>query len=122
MFTAEDYKGRIARAAGTAIRDDGGVAWYLARDMCQALCLDYISNLPRIRKENKWRRYVYQPGWRSKWVLYLNRAGVETLIMLRGGLPRAELLEALDNATPPPDGEGKARRCKPGTDASMARR
>lgn len=92
---------RLQQAAESAITDTpDGRPWYRARDVCRALHMPDDST-QRIRPEYKYRRFVYRPGFRSAHWLYLSRAGVETLILLHGGLPRAELLAALDAATPP---------------------
>lgn len=91
---------RLAEAAGRAITDTpDGRPWYRARDVCRALHMQ-DSAVRQVRPEYKYRRFEYRPGWRSVFTLYLSRAGVETLILLHGGLPRAEALAALDAATP----------------------
>ena len=103
MITADTYKARLAVVGADALLDTpDGRPWYRARDVCRALGLDERSTLRKVRAEYKYRRYVFARGFRSAGLWYLSRAGVETLILLKGGLPRAELLRALDEATARP--------------------
>ncbi len=100
-MTAEEYAARLSEAAAQAITDTpDGRPWYPGQAVCRALRLPDKAAFRWVRAEHKYRRYEYAPGWRSKHTLYLSRAGVETLIMNKGGLPRARLLEALDAVTP----------------------
>lgn len=101
VFTADDYKVRLARAASTAITDTpDGRPWYKGRAVCQALGLDPSSVYPKVRREYKYSIVVGRRKYVKTKELYLSRTGVETLIMLRGGLPLRETLAALDAATP----------------------
>ena len=101
VFTADDYKVRLAQAARTAITDTpDGRPWYKGRAICQALGLDPSAAYPKVRREYKYSIFVARQRYIKARELYLSRAGVETLIMLRGGLPLRETLAALDAATP----------------------
>ena len=100
-MTGEDYAARLADAAAQAITDTpDGRPWYPGQAVCRALRLPDKAAFRWVRPEHKYRRFEYIPGFRSKHTLYLARAGVEALIMNKGGLPRARLLRALDEATP----------------------
>lgn len=96
MYTVEAYKARLARAAETAITDTpDGRPWYPARAVCRALCLDADKVFPKIRRDYKYTVTVSCGRYQRDRRLYLSRAGVETLILIKGGLPRAEMLDAL---------------------------
>ena len=99
-MTADDYKVRLADAARTAIRDTpDGRPWYEAQAICRALQLEPGSAIREVRPEFKYSVIVGHGKFIKYRKLYLSRSGVETLIMLRGGLPLRETLAALDAAT-----------------------
>ena len=102
-MTVGDYKKRLSAAAAydTITDTPDGRPWYRLDAICRALQLDTEKALRSVRREYK------HTVWVSRWPMqrrrsYLSRTGVETLILLKGGLPRAEMLEALDRATAPP--------------------
>lgn len=84
------------RALGRAAVELDGQAWYAAEDVFAALGLNARWALRKIRRENKRREYVYAPGFRSRHRGLLNRAGVETAILIAGGHSRKRLMDALD--------------------------
>ena len=93
MADAEAYFDRLRVAAADSIERDGQ-RWYPAWQVCTALQLNYDRTLKAVRPADKitlrrQRRYVLEN------VTYFSRRGVEAAIMLKGGLPRGRMLEAL---------------------------
>ena len=49
----------------------------------------------KIRREYKRRLYVFHRGYRSRFIWYLSRPGIETLAVLYGQQPRAMVMASL---------------------------
>ena len=83
---------RLAQIVPTCM---DGELWYEAQRVYQAFRLDPRKAAREIRKEYKRREFRYVRGWRSYNTYYLHRKGVETLAILYGQQPRAEIMAAL---------------------------
>ena len=73
---------------------DGEVLWE-AEKVYRAFHLDPRAASKCIRREHKRRVFVFASGYRSHHKYYLDRVGVETLAILYGQQPRAEIMAAL---------------------------
>lgn len=72
-----------------------GELWYEAQKVYQAFRLEPRKAAKEIRKEYKRRAFRYVKGWRSYNTYYLHRKGIETLAIIYGQQPRAEIMAAL---------------------------
>lgn len=73
---------------------DGEVLWE-AEKVYRAFHLDPRAASKCIRREHKRRMFVFGRGYRSRHKYYLDRDGVETLAILYGQQPRAEIMASL---------------------------
>ena len=73
---------------------DGEVLWE-AEKVYRAFHLDPRTANKCIRREHKRRVFVFGRGYRSRYKHYLDRGGVETLAILYGQQPRAEIMASL---------------------------
>lgn len=72
-----------------------GQRWYKAWDICIALRLNYDRAKRLVRAEDKRTVVTRQRRFHDEKHLYFSRRGVEAAIAIKGGLPRARMLEAL---------------------------
>ena len=85
----------IERIRGIAPEEIDGEICYPAEEVFRAMRLNVDKARRAIRAENKKRKFIYKRGYRSKFVWYITRGGVETLAILYGDQPRGEILAAL---------------------------
>lgn len=73
---------------------DGKMLWE-AEQVYRAFHLDPRVASKCIRREHKRRVFIFASGYRSHHKYYLDRDGVETLAILYGQQPRAEIMAFL---------------------------
>ena len=76
------------------VKVDGEVLWE-AEKVYRAFHLDPRAASKSIRREHKRKVLVFASGYRSHHKYYLDRGGVETLAILYGQQPRAEIMASL---------------------------
>ena len=89
----------ISRIQAIPCKRVDGIAWYRIKDVCCALQVRQDKASKLVDKADKYREYVYRPGFRSYHAYYINRRGVESIITRYcgqfGGHTRGELMSAL---------------------------
>ena len=88
----------LRRLARVRVFRKGGVEWYRADEVCSALGANRERALRWVRSENKaWEWEGKRLAVRRR-VTLVNRDGVKTIAMSRGGLSCAAVMDALDAA------------------------
>lgn len=73
---------------------DGEALWE-SEKVYRAFHLDPRAASKRIRREHKRKLFIFKRGYRSHYKYYLDRGGIETLAILYGQQPRAEIMASL---------------------------
>lgn len=81
--------------ANTARRIDGA-DWYEAAAVCRAIGMDARYAYPHVPRAHKRCIWVDRGRYRQARMLLMDRRGIEILVILRGGLCRGRVMDALD--------------------------
>lgn len=92
MKKPDGVAGRLAEIAPVEL---DGELWWEAEKVYRAFKVNPRAAARKIRREYKRRLYVFHRGYKSRFIWYLSRSGIETLAVLYGQQPRAMVMASL---------------------------